>query len=58
MKRRCKNIGRKKQNPKDAAEKRMRQFMDCVVDAYVSGKNNSLSGSLRQISDQFGIPFH
>ncbi len=51
-------MGRKKKNPKYDAEKIMRQFMDCVVDAYVSGKNNSLSGSLRQISDQFGIPFH
>ena len=48
-------MGRKKKNPKYDAEKIMRQFMDCVVDAYVSGKNNSLSGSLRQISDQFGI---
>lgn len=36
-------MGRKKKNPKYDAEKIMRQFMDCVVDAYVSGKNNSLS---------------
>lgn len=48
-------MGRQKKKPEYDSEKIMEQFMNCIVDAYMSGTDGESVNSLRQISEQFSI---
>ena len=48
-------MGRQKKKPEYDSEKIMEQFMNCIVDTYMSGADGESVNSLRQISEQFSI---